>query len=149
LLAGINKHLGKGGALVIDGKKIPTKELERTFLDRIETREAVVKAKAAYEKALLAERRLEEQTSSLASGVRQTILIMYRSSADILVDFGLSPRKERRPMTVAEKSDQVAKARATREAATRHLPPEPQPTPPSAHVSVSNGASVASTTTTT
>jgi hypothetical protein len=116
LISGVPKRLGADGSMILFGKKYLVTDLVTLLQRRVEVTDNVTAAKAAYEKALLLEREELAATRRLVGKLRHMLKLMFASSADALVDLGLTPTS--RPATVAEKVDAVAKALATR--AARH-----------------------------
>jgi hypothetical protein len=155
LLSGTKKALGKSDHVVIDGKKYFVADIIAVLQDRIDVATAVVTARAALHRAVRADRAKVAETKRFVSAVRQTLLIMYGSHADVLAAFGLKVT-ERRALKVAEKVERIARAEATRKA--RHTmgkrqkegikgvvvsatPPSPPDSPPPAlAASVLNGS---------
>jgi hypothetical protein len=116
LINGIDKHLEKGG-LVIDGQRFSRADLVKELQALVATTEKVVTARAQWQMAVADEHAEIRETSTFVTGLRQTLLIMFASSNDVLADFGLA-RRARRELTPVEKVQRSAKAQATR--AARH-----------------------------
>jgi hypothetical protein len=117
LISGVPKRLGDHGSMILFGKKYSVTELVTLLQRRVDVTENVTAAKAAYEKALLLEREELAATRRLVGKLRHMLKLMFTSSAEALADLGLTPAL-RRPATLVEKVDAVAKALATR--AARH-----------------------------
>jgi hypothetical protein len=76
----------------------------------------VTAAHAAWRAAALEGQKSEETSRTTVSAIRQTLLIMYASSPEVLADFGLSPRRAKRALTAVETVQKTVKAKATRKA---------------------------------
>jgi len=118
LLSGIKKHLGKGGTLVIDEEKYSHTEIINLLQSRIDAVANVTTTRSAWQRSVREERQKNAETKKTVAAIRQTILVMYASKNDVLSDFGLLPRRERRSLTAAEQLETTEKAKATR--AARH-----------------------------
>lgn len=116
---GFRKHCAKNGGMVVDNKKRTAKELDSDLQRRADAEDAVTAARAALSGAILAREQAEVATQDVFNAVRQSALFMFSSSPEILADFGLAPRKQRRTLTVEEKADAVTKAKQTKVA--RHV----------------------------
>jgi hypothetical protein len=141
LIAGIVKHLGKSGKVVLRGVTYTTAELTAKLQSRIEASNEADIAKAAWRAKVRVERARVEETSELVTDLRVYLATVYGSSLEVLHDFGFAP-KDRRILRAAEKAQAALKGQATREA--RHTmgkrqkekvkgdgaPPLPAPSPP-------------------
>jgi hypothetical protein len=116
LIAGIQKHLGKGGALFLDGKKYTGAQLVSLLQSRIDATEAIQPAKGAWRKMVKAERDHVAATKPIVDAARKVLLVMFASSVDILSDFGLAPltRNEPKPETRVKAAQQAKATRAAR-----------------------------------
>jgi hypothetical protein len=119
MAAGFRKHMARRGGLIVDSDDKTADDIEADLARRIQAEDAVTAAHAAHHGAVLARARIERETDKLYRAVRETALIMFASSPEILADFGLAPRKPPRALTVDEKVAAVAKAARTR--ALRHF----------------------------
>jgi hypothetical protein len=113
--SGIDKHL-EGKSLFIDNEDMGKPALSAVMKRRIDATQKTAMAKAAYEQALAEERAVVEETAPVVRGIRDSIHVMFRSSLEVLADFGFAPRRPPRPRTLDEKLAIAAKALATREA---------------------------------
>jgi hypothetical protein len=118
LIEGTKKHLGKGWALYFAGKKFTASELADLLQRRVNAVYATTVAKAAWLAARGNEAELLDGTEAVVAAARQNLIAMFSGSQDALVDFGLTPRKERKALTAVEMVQKADKARATR--AARH-----------------------------
>jgi hypothetical protein len=118
LAAGIQKHFGTGGSLVVAGTPLTPAEVLASMQTLADLRAAVSDAKAALQAKVAAE---EAQAPALRR--RMTAFVAYvratlGNAPDVLADFGLKPTKTPEPLTVAQRTEAVARAKATR--AARH-----------------------------
>jgi hypothetical protein len=115
LIAGILKHVGKNGSLIVAGKKYRVADIIALLQSRIDASQAVNDARAVWLAQVDAEKARIEETSDFVFSLRQCLAGTYGSSVEVLADFGL-PRRKRRAMTVEEKATALAKGKATRKA---------------------------------
>jgi hypothetical protein len=115
LMNGMQKNFPSTTFTIQSGQQT-TAQVVTVLQARINAALAVLTAKTAYHAAVVACDQEEEQTEPLVQGIRQTILTMYSASPQILSDCGVSPRKERAPLTAQQKVIAAAKAKATRAA---------------------------------
>ncbi|MCL2449168.1 MAG: hypothetical protein FWD17_09490 [Polyangiaceae bacterium] len=116
LISGLNKHASTLPSLTLGGTAVPVSTITAALQARIDTANAVVVAKAAWQKAVAAARDQLAQSDPQVLQVRQALQIAYGSNLDTLADFGLSPRKPRQVATSDTNAAKAAKARATRTA---------------------------------
>ena len=116
LVAGAQKHLANIGQLVVEGSTVTPAEAEAKLNALAKLRNDVDAARAALKAALADEKAqlpgLREFFLAFVSFVRAG----FGNSPDILVDFGLAPRKARKPLTVEQRAAAAAKRAATRAA---------------------------------
>jgi len=115
LLAGIQKRL-PSTTFTLQGQPETAAQVVAVIQARIDKRQAVLAARAAYHTAVLAADQEVAETEAIVEDVRATILAMYSTSPDVLGDFGLAPKKPRTPLTVEQKLVAQAKRAATRKA---------------------------------
>ena len=113
LIAGIEKHFGKGDFLVADGVKYKPAEILAMLKERIDVAQPVAPAKAKWMACVAAQEHVIASTDPTVAGVIAFLRVMHGASPELLADFGLAP-KTRRELTVAEKAARADKARATR-----------------------------------
>ncbi len=154
---GFRKHCAKNGGMTVNTKKRTAKEIDSDLQRRAGAEDAVTLARAALHGAVLERQKIEEETAAVFAAVRQTALIMFGNAPEILADFGLAPRKERRSLSVEEKTAAVDKQMLTKKA--RHVMGRrqrleiraeatpavaaPTATPPTPIAPIANGAPVA------
>jgi hypothetical protein len=114
LVAGAQKHLSGIGQLVLEGSTLTPADVEAKLdafaklRNDVDAARANLQATLADEKAQLTG--LREFYLAFVTYVRAA----YGNSPDILADFGLQPRKARRPLTVEQAAAAKAKRQATR-----------------------------------
>ncbi len=118
LIAGTKKHFPAASSLAFGGGTFTPAQVETSLQTLSDLRTAVNDAKAAT-KAKLADEKtqapsLRTQMSTFVTYVKAT----FGDSPDILADFGLTPKKVKAPLTIAQKATAAAKREATR--AARH-----------------------------
>ena len=119
MASGWRKHCSKSGGLIVNTQKKSGKEIDSDLQLRSNAEDKVIAARAALHGAILERERIEEETADVFNAVRQTILIQYGTVPEVLADFGLAPKKQRRSRTLAEKVDAATRAQQTKEA--RHV----------------------------
>jgi hypothetical protein len=117
LIDGLTKHASTITSLVIGGVTMATKDIISTMQTRIAGSLNVQTTKAVWQAAVVADHEQRAKTKTIASGVRQAVMVAFSGQMDALADFGLTPRKVA-VITPAEKTARTAKALATR--AARH-----------------------------
>src|SRR5215471_18464145 len=155
LSEGLNKHTSKGTYWVIGQKKYPQATILDLLARRMASAQAIANAKAVWLAKRQEDEALEAETAKVLASVRQSLLVTYDGSPDVLADFGLSPRKEPRALTGGEIVLKATRAKATREA--RHTlgkrerraikgvvadlgpPNAPPPAPPAGPAPVASG----------
>jgi hypothetical protein len=118
LIEGTQKHLEKSWVMYFGGKKYTVHDIIDVLERRVDSAHACTTARAALHGAIKADDALNEQTATLVSAFRQSVLGMFITSPGALADFGLSPRREPRTLSLEEKALRAEKAKATR--AARH-----------------------------
>jgi hypothetical protein len=116
LIEGTNRHLEKGWSLIVAGTKYTQSQIIELLQSRVDAVQAAAAARAAWSGARAHDEELSGRTAEVVQAVRQTLLVMFRRSPEVLADFGLAPPKARRALTSAERVVKAARAKATREA---------------------------------
>ena len=116
LAAGTQKHLSTIGQLILESGTYTPAQVEAELQAFAKLRAAVDAAKAAVKAALA-----DEKSKGPAMRVFYMAFIAYvraafGNSPDVLADFGLAPKKARKPLTAAEQAAAAAKRKSTREA---------------------------------
>jgi hypothetical protein len=117
LIDGLTKHAATLPPFLIAGASTTTTEVIAKLQARIAAANAVAPARGTWQAAVEAARSQVASTKSLVGAVKQALLLAFAGQADVLADFGLSPRKPR-VVTPETKIAAAAKAKATR--AARH-----------------------------
>jgi hypothetical protein len=116
LVDGYRKHLSGAGALVVGGASHAPADIDADLQARVDARNAVTLARAALSGVVTADEATQQRTALIAEAVRQTALIRFAGQPDVLAEFGLKPKKVRRPLTAEQALDAVNKRRQTRKA---------------------------------
>ena len=116
LIAGTGKHLATIAQLMFASGSFTPAQVVAQLQTLVALRQGVSDARAALKAKLAAE-------ASQAPTVREFMLAFvafvkatFSKSPDVLVDFGLAPKKAATPLTVEQKAAKVAKGQATRKA---------------------------------
>jgi hypothetical protein len=117
MIDGLTKHASTITSLVINGVAMATKDIISTLQARIAASDAAQTSRATRQAAVAADKVERAKTKTIASGIRQAVMVALSAQIDALADFGLTPRKVT-VITPAEKTARTAKALATR--AARH-----------------------------
>jgi hypothetical protein len=117
LIDGLTKHAATLPSFVIAGVSTTTTNVITKLQARIAAEEAVQPARATWLAAVAQARSEIAATKSVVSAVKQAILSAFAGQADMLADFGLTPRKAR-VVSPEQKVAAAAKSKATR--AARH-----------------------------
>jgi hypothetical protein len=116
LVAGAQKHFASATSLAFAGASFTPAQVQAnlqsliTLLTDVDTAKATTKAKLAAVK--LQAPALRTFVAAFESFVRATV----GNAPDVLADFGLAPKKARKPLTVEQKAAAAAKRDATRAA---------------------------------
>ena len=117
LIAGTQKHF-PNGSLTFGGATYTPASLIQSFQNLDDATARMDAARAAWEDTVTAQRAVKATVDPLIKGYRGYLTTLYGNVSATLVDFGMSPRKERAPLTTAQQTAAVAKQKATR--AARH-----------------------------
>ena len=117
MIAGVEKHLSKATAVVVDGTSYAPADIVKVLKDSIDVADATAAATAAFHKATAVEKAANAKGDSLYRGLKQYLVTQYKLQPDALADFGivLGNRQVPDASTVATA---VVKRKATR--AARH-----------------------------
>jgi hypothetical protein len=118
LIAGTGKHFATVQSITIGSATLTTADLTQRLQTLVNLRASVNAARATTQTALAAE---QAQTPALIvqmNEFRSYVKASFSKSPDVLADFGLTPNKQKTPLTVAAKAAASAKRAATR--AARH-----------------------------
>ncbi len=115
LAAGVTQFFVPGNVtLTVAGVVVTPAQVVAALQNRVSAIDATTTAKAALAKSYADGKTLRTTTQPIVNAVKQIALIMYANAPDTLTVFGLVPRKARAPLTLAEKAERAAKAKATR-----------------------------------
>jgi hypothetical protein len=114
LIDGFTKHNATLATLVIGGTSYKTTDVITIVQGLINSAKAVVSTRATWQTAVAADKAGRAKEKTFMSAVRQSLLVAYSGSLDVLADFGLAPHKARTVLTSQEKQASAAKAKATR-----------------------------------
>jgi hypothetical protein len=115
LVAGIQKN-APNLILTIGSQSYTSPQIVTVLQSLVSSSTTVATAKSAWHDAVLANQKVEKQCAPLVSELRQMIELMFSNSESTLAEFGLTPRRARKPMTTEQRAARAAKAKATREA---------------------------------
>jgi hypothetical protein len=116
LIAGIQKHLATAGQLPVAGGTFTAAQIIAQLQQLVDLRTAVDAARAATTAKVAAETAQAPALRVFMAAVVQFVRAAFGSQADVIVDFGLSPKKTPTPLTVEQKAAAAAKREATRAA---------------------------------
>ena len=115
LIAGIQKN-APNLVLMIANQTYTTPQIVTVLQSLINTGTTVSGAKTAWHDAVQGNQKAEAQYGPLVTELRQMIELMYSSAETTLAEFGLQPKKPRKPLTTEALAARAAKAKATRAA---------------------------------
>jgi hypothetical protein len=113
LIAGIQKHFPTG-SLTVGNVVFTIAALVQLLQGQADAMTAQTTAQKAAEDAMTALRELQTKNGPTILALKDLLLAQFGSASQTLADFGLTPRKVRTPMTVAQKAAAAAKREATR-----------------------------------
>ena len=115
-VAGIGKHLAGVAQVTFASAAHTPADLTKAFQALVDLRAAVVAAQAAVKAKLGAESAQSPAILVLLAGFEAYLKLTYSEQPDVLIDFGLMPKKARAPLTTEQKAVANAKRAATRKA---------------------------------
>jgi hypothetical protein len=115
IIAGIQKHLMSVASMTFNSVAYTPPQLIALFQSEIDSAGNVGSKKAQWQDAIKADTDLRKLVSIVLIGLRELVRQMFKD-AQILADFGFSPRKPAKALTPAEKVVAAAKRAATRKA---------------------------------
>jgi len=116
LIAGIKKHLGLKATLALTVGKLTGAELVDILQKRVDAAPPVAKARAAWLALARAEQQIMKDSTTVVRDLRQALRLLFGPYPEILADFGLTPWRTPRALNTVERSQKLAKAKATRKA---------------------------------
>jgi hypothetical protein len=117
LIVGLTKHLPTQ-PLAMMGVPYTGTTLAARLQASVDSLTQVLEARAALEGALQKDRTQREGDAALLATVHEALWIFYGNAPETLNDFGMRPRKTRKPLTPEANLLRAERARATR--AARH-----------------------------
>jgi hypothetical protein len=114
LSLGLQARFGKTDTLTLNGAKLTIPEIVSQLQSRIDASNAAEKQKAEAAAAVQAERDALARTHAMVLALKQVLLAMFGRSSEVLIDFGLAPRKTTKPLATKDAVVAQAKAQATR-----------------------------------
>jgi hypothetical protein len=116
LAAGTQKHLSTVAQMTIGSTSYTPVQVESELQSLANLRAAVDTAKAAVQAALADYASQGPAMHAFFVAFIAYVQAVYGNSPDILADFGLTPKKARKPLTAGEQAAAIAKRNATRAA---------------------------------
>jgi hypothetical protein len=117
LIAGVKLH-SSSAPIVLDGQSYTSQSLIDLFQSLVDALTKVDAAKAQWNDTLQQMVGLKAEVIPVVGAFRSYLLTTNGSSPSVLGDYGLSPKKQKTPLTGEQRAAATAKARATR--AARH-----------------------------
>jgi hypothetical protein len=115
IIAGIQKHLMSVASMTFNSVAYTPASLIALFQSEVDSAGNVGSKKGQWHDAITADQNLRKLISIVLVGLRELVRQMF-TDAQVLADFGFTPRKPRKPLTPAEKVVAAAKRAATRKA---------------------------------
>ena len=115
-IAGIAKHLVGATSVTFSSAAHTPTDLTTAFQTLVSLRAAVVAAQAAEKAKVNAESAQRPAILVLLDGFEAYVKLTYSEQPDVLVDFGLAPKKPRAKLTAEQQAAANAKAKAARAA---------------------------------
>ncbi len=116
LIAGTQKHLSNAGQLTFAGGTFTPSQVEAQLQALVTLRTDVEAAQAATKAKVTAERAQLPALAAFLLAFVALVKAQFGTQPDVLADFGLKPKKARKPMTPEQKAAAKAKREATRKA---------------------------------
>jgi len=119
LILGTQKHYPDASSTIqVGGATYTVATLTKLMQDVVDNRAAVLAAQATAKTKIAVERSSAPSQLVVVHAFETIVKASFGDSADVLADFGLSPRKAKTPLTAEQKAVAAAKRLATR--AARH-----------------------------
>ena len=116
LVAGTQKHLSLATQLFVDGDTLTAAETAAKLERFAKARRDVDAARAALAAALVDEKTIRRELRPFVVSFMGLVQVAFRTKPDVLADFGLAPKKARKPLTAEAQNLAIAKRASTREA---------------------------------
>jgi len=118
LIAGTKKHLSTVTSVTLAGTAYTSAQIEASLQTLSDLNAAVDAARATTKAKVAAQTTQAPPLRSLMAAFVAYVKVTFGNAPDVLIDFGLAPKKARTPLTSEEKVAATAKRAATR--AARH-----------------------------
>jgi len=116
LIAGIGKHLATVTQVMFASGTFTPAQVVAQLQTLVTLRQGVSDARAALQAKLAAEASQAPTLREFMLAFVAFVKVTFSKSPDVLVDFGLAPKKAATPLTAEEMVAKVAKGKATRQA---------------------------------
>jgi hypothetical protein len=116
LIAGIKKNYTPAAKATVAGVQYTSAQLTTALQVLVTLYAGVDAAEAAYKAKLAAETAQAPPILALVQATEAYVRATVGNQPDVLVDYGMVPRKPRTPLTLAEKAAALVKRAATRKA---------------------------------
>ena len=113
LVNGIQSNLPTT-TLTVAGKSLPPAQLLAFVQSCLASLTTVQAARGALTDAIVADRAFQAQNQATLKAIRSMIALMFVDNVSKLAEFGLTPPKERAPLSAEALLSRAAKSRATR-----------------------------------
>jgi hypothetical protein len=115
LIAGTQKHPATG-SFQVDGATYTSVSIVQLFQGLVAAMTAYAIASASAKDALLQERAVSAAVGPVLTGYRAYLRLTLGKQTQLLADYGLSPTKAKKPLSVEAKAAAVARSESTRKA---------------------------------
>jgi hypothetical protein len=115
LIVGIQKHLANG-QMTFAGGTFTAAQITSELQELVDLRAGVNAARAATTVKVAAETAKAPALRAFMSALVECVRVQFGTQADVIVDFGIPPKKTATPLTVEQKTAAAAKSKATRAA---------------------------------
>jgi hypothetical protein len=116
LIAGTKKHLSTASSLAFGGGTFTPAQVEASLQTLADLRTAVDDARAAAKTKVAAELAQAPALRSHMAAFESFVRATFGNTPDVLADFGLQPKRARKPLTAKQQAAAAAKRKATRAA---------------------------------
>jgi hypothetical protein len=115
LIAGIQANC-PNGSFILRGQSYTATQAIALLTTLMNASLAELQAKSAWKDAMVAAEKAEATDGVIANELRQVLALSYVDMTTELAEFGLAPKKARKPLTTDARLAATAKLRATRKA---------------------------------
>jgi hypothetical protein len=114
-IAGVAQHYAHTKALVLDGVSFKTTDVEKILQDQIDAADKTAAVRATFHQTVAAETAANAKANALFLALKARVFSDYKTSSEILGDFGLATPQRRKP-AAATVVEAARKRKATRAA---------------------------------